>query len=72
MPPLKWTDAEDIALELLDRHPEVDPLTIRFTQLHGWVCELSDFQDDPEASNEKVLEAIQMAWHEEWRESKAS
>ena len=68
MPPLKWTDAEDIALELLETHPEAEPLKIRFTDLHKWVTELADFEDDPKKSNEGILEAIQMAWHEEWQD----
>jgi len=62
---LKWTDTLDIAIELIERHSDVDPQYIRFTDLHGWVCELEDFNDDPEHSNEKILEAIQMAWIEE-------
>ena len=62
---LKWTDTLDIALELMDEHPDVDPLTVRFTDLHRWVCELEDFDDDPERSVERVLEAIQMTWIEE-------
>ncbi|MCK4744217.1 MAG: Fe-S cluster assembly protein IscX [Sulfuriflexus sp.] len=62
---LKWTDTLDIAIELDDAHPEVDPKTVRFTDLHQWVCELGDFDDDPERSGEKILEAIQMHWIEE-------
>ena len=62
---LKWTDTLDIAIELDDRHPEIDPKVIRFTDLHGWICELEEFDDDPERSGEKILEAIQMAWIEE-------
>ncbi|MFT5562051.1 MAG: FeS assembly protein IscX [Candidatus Azotimanducaceae bacterium] len=62
---LKWTDVSEIAMELFDTYPEVDPLTIRFTDLHQWVRELPDFDDDPERSGEKILEAIQMAWIEE-------
>ena len=63
--PLKWTDTLDIAIELCDTHTEVDPQQIRFTDLHKWVTELPDFDDDPEKSNEKILEAIQMTWIEE-------
>lgn len=59
---MKWTDTTRIAEELHDRHPEVDPLTVRFTDLHRWVCELEEFDDDPSRSGEKILEAIQMAW----------
>lgn len=62
---LKWIDTLDIAIELDETHPDIDPTKIRFTDLHQWVCELSDFDDDPERSGEKILEAIQMAWIEE-------
>ena len=62
---LKWTDVNDIAIELYEAHPDVDPLTIRFTDLHQWVMELADFDDDPNRSGEKILEAIQAAWIEE-------
>jgi FeS assembly protein IscX len=68
MAEIKWTDTEEIALRLMEAHPEVDPLTVRFTQLHQWVTELEGFSDDPKGSNEKKLEAIQMAWYEEWQE----
>lgn len=62
---LKWTDSEDIAIALFEKMPEIDPLTVRFTDLHRYVCELEGFADDPKASNEAKLEAIQMAWVEE-------
>jgi FeS assembly protein IscX len=62
---LKWTDTLDIAIELDETHPDVDPQYVRFTDLHQWVCELEDFDDQPDRSNEKILEAIQMAWIEE-------
>ena len=62
---LKWTDTLDIAIELVETHTDVDPQYIRFTDLHTWVCALDDFEDDPERSNEKILEAIQMAWIDE-------
>ena len=62
---LKWIDTLDIAIELAEKHGDVDPQYIRFTDLHSWVCELEDFDDDPEHSNEKILEAIQMAWIDE-------
>lgn len=72
MPPkLKWTDTEEIAILLHEKFPDLDPLTVRFTDLHRWVCELPDFDDDPKASNEPRLEAIQMAWLEEWRDARA-
>ena len=59
---LKWADTLDIAIELDERHTDIDPKYIRFTDLHAWVCELPEFSDDPEKSNERLLEAIQMAW----------
>jgi len=62
---LSWTDTLDIAIELEETHSDVDPRYVRFTDLHAWVCALDDFEDDPERSNEKILEAIQMAWIEE-------
>ena len=65
---LKWDDVEDIAIALADEHEGVDPLTVRFTDLHRFVIELTDFDDDPKASTEGTLESIQMAWLEEHRE----
>lgn len=65
---LRWTDIRDIAIELEERHPEKDNVHIRFTDLHRWVMELPGFEDDPAKSNEKILEAIQMAWLEEREE----
>jgi len=62
---MKWTDITRIAEELNDKFPAIDPMTVRFTDLHNWVCELADFDDDPKRGGEKVLEAIQMAWIEE-------
>jgi FeS assembly protein IscX len=62
---LKWTDINDIAIELVEAHPDVDPLSVRFTDLRDWVMNLPEFDDDPERCGEKVLEAIQMAWLEE-------
>jgi FeS assembly protein IscX len=64
-----WTDSEDIALALHEKFPDVDPLTVRFTDLHRHVTELPGFDDDPKKSNESKLEAIQMAWYEEWKDS---
>ncbi len=64
---LMWRDAEDIALELFEKFPDTDPMTVRFTDLHRWVTELPEFGDDPKASNEGILETIQMAWVEEFR-----
>ena len=62
---LTWDDAEDLAERLAAAHPDVDPLGVRFTDLHRWVCVLSDFADDPKASTEGKLERIQMAWIEQ-------
>lgn len=62
---MKWTDTLDIAIELYETHPDVDPQYIRFTDLHSWVTALPEFDDDPERSNEKILEAIQQAWIDE-------
>ena len=62
---LKWSDTIDIAILLEENHPDKDNVNLRFTDLHKWILELEDFQDDPEASNEKILEAIQMAWIDE-------
>ncbi|RME41308.1 MAG: Fe-S assembly protein IscX [Planctomycetota bacterium] len=67
---LTWDDAEEIALALLERFPDIDPLTVRFTDLHQWVCELEDFDDDPKGSTEGKLERIQMAWWEEWKDAR--
>jgi FeS assembly protein IscX len=62
---MKWIDVTDIAMALTDKYPEIDPQTVRFTDLHRWVCELDGFDDDPARSNEKILEAIQTAWIED-------
>jgi FeS assembly protein IscX len=62
---LKWIDTLDIALDLIDAHPDVDPQYVRFTDLRQWVIALENFNDNPEHSNEKILEAIQMMWIEE-------
>jgi FeS assembly protein IscX len=70
MPDLTWDKAEDIAIELFEKYPDLDPLTVRFTDLHRWVTELPSFRDDPAKSSEGKLEAIQMAWHEEYQDSK--
>ena len=64
---LTWRDAEDIGIALAEAYPDTDPLTVRFTDLHRWVTELSGFSDDAKASNESILEKIQMAWLEEHR-----
>jgi len=68
---LYWKDAEEIAIRLVEAHPDTDPLTVRFTDMHGWITGLPEFRDDPKKSNEKILESIQMAWHEEYQDSKS-
>ncbi|HEB95824.1 MAG TPA: Fe-S assembly protein IscX [Sedimenticola thiotaurini] len=62
---LKWTDSLDIAIELDEAHPDVDPLRVNFVELREWVLALPDFDDDPNHSGERILEAIQQAWIEE-------
>ena len=64
---LRWQDSEDIGIELHEKFPKIDPLTVRFTDLHRYVIELKDFEDDPKKSSEGILEAIQMSWHEEYK-----
>ena len=66
---LTWDNYEDIGQALFERFPETDPLSVRFTDLHQWVCQLEGFADDPEASTEGKLERIQMAWLEEWQDA---
>lgn len=69
MPKITWDDTEDIAIALSEKYPETDPLTVRFTDLHRMVVEdVPEFADDPAASNEGKLEAIQMAWLEEYKD----
>jgi FeS assembly protein IscX len=65
---LSWNDAEDIGLLLVEKHPGLDPLSVRYTDLHRYVTELPEFSDDPQKSSEGKLEAIQMAWHEEFED----
>ncbi len=62
---MKWTDTNDIAIELVETHPDVDPITVRFTDLMAWVMALPDFDDEADRCGEKILEAIQMAWMDE-------
>ena len=62
---MKWIDVHDIAIDLREKFPEVDPRYVLFTDLHKWVTELENFEDENNKSNEKILEAIQMAWIEE-------
>ena len=66
---MKWSDAEDIGIALAEKLPDLDPLTVRFTDLRSHVLELEEFDDDPKGSNEPKLEAIQMAWYEEWKDA---
>ena len=68
MPSLKWTDADEIGYQLCEKFPQHDPLTVRFTDLRTWVTELAEFSDDPAKSTESVLETIQMAWLEYFRD----
>ena len=65
---IHWDDSEDLAIALADKYPDIDPLTVRFTDLHRFVTELPTFVDDPQKSTEGKLEAIQMAWHEEYQD----
>jgi len=69
MKKLTWTDFEDIGIALQEKFPDQDPLKVRFTDMHKWITELADFGDDPAKSNEGKLEAIQMAWYEEWKDN---
>ena len=66
--PLNWTDARAIGELLFEKYDTLDPLTVRFTDMHKWILDLEDFAGDPAKSNEKALEAIQMAWYEEWKD----
>ena len=65
---MKWTDIQDIAWALYDRDPDLNPVTVRFTDMHQWICELEEFDDDPEGSNESILEAILLKWIEEYEQ----
>lgn len=62
---LKWTDSQDIAIELYEKFPDLDPKTVRFTDMHQWITELEEFDDEPKRSNEKILEAILLCWLDE-------
>jgi FeS assembly protein IscX len=64
-----WDNPEEIGIELAETHPNLDPLTVRFTDLHKYILALPGFTGDPKLSNEGKLEAIQMAWHEEYLEN---
>jgi FeS assembly protein IscX len=67
---IMWNDSEEIGIQLQEKYPDLDPLTVRFTDLHKYVIQLDGFADDPAKSNEPKLEAIQMAWHEEYEDAK--
>ena len=67
---IMWNDAEEIGIQLQEKYPDLDPFTVRFTDLHKYVTELEGFADDPTKSTEPKLEAIQMAWHEEYQDAK--
>ena len=67
---INWSDTLEIGIQLQEAHPDVDPYSIRFTDLHKWVTELPGFTGDPARSNESLLEAIQTAWHEEYEDAK--
>jgi len=66
---IMWSNAEEIGIQLQEKFPEIDPLKVRFTDLHKYVTELDGFADDPQKSNESKLEAIQMAWYDEWKDA---
>jgi FeS assembly protein IscX len=66
---LTWNDSEEIGIQLQEKYPDIDPLTVRFTDLHRYVIELPGFADDGSKSNESKLEAIQMAWYEEYKDT---
>ncbi|MDU8923998.1 Fe-S cluster assembly protein IscX [Pasteurellaceae bacterium LIM206] len=63
---MKWQDSQQIAEALYDLNPGLDPRTVRFTDLHQWICDLPGFDDDPEKSNEKILEAVLLCWLDEY------
>jgi FeS assembly protein IscX len=67
---ITWSDVLEIAIQLQEKHPDVDPYTVRFTDMHKWITELPGFVGDPQKSSEGVLEAIQMKWHEEYEDGK--
>ncbi|NUQ30462.1 MAG: Fe-S cluster assembly protein IscX [Acidobacteriaceae bacterium] len=66
---IEWSDAEEIGIQLQEKFPDLDPLSVRFTDLHKFVTELPDFVGDPMKSTEGLLEAIQMAWYEEYKDA---
>ncbi len=62
---MKWTEPQEIAIELYEKYPDIDPQYVNYPDMHQWICELENFDDDPQKSGEKILEAIQMAWIDE-------
>jgi FeS assembly protein IscX len=66
---MTWEDTEDIGIALYEKYPDTDPLQVRFTDLRTWVTQLEGFEGDAAKSNEAKLEAIQMAWYEEWKDN---
>lgn len=66
---MTWVDTEDIGIALYEKFPDIDPKTVRFTDMHQWITELDGFSDDPAKSNESKLEAIWTVWHEEWEDA---
>jgi FeS assembly protein IscX len=65
---MTWTDYREIGEMLFERYDSLNPLTVRFTDMHKWILDLEGFEGDPSKSNEKILEAIQMIWYEEWKD----
>ena len=65
---LDWNDSQEIGAQLFEKYDTLNPLEVRFTDMHKWVVDLDEFAGDPSKSNEKILEAIQMAWYEEWKD----
>jgi FeS assembly protein IscX len=66
---LNWSDYRQIGEMLFEKYDTLDPLTVRFTDMHKWILDLEDFEGKPDGSNEKILEAIQMIWYEEWKDA---
>ncbi len=66
---MKWSDFQNIGIALFEKFPDLDPKTVRFTDMHQWITELDGFDDDPKKSNESKLEAIWTAWNEEWEDA---
>lgn len=67
---IEWTDSEEIGIQLQEKYPAIEPFSVRFTDLHAYVVGLAGFKGDPQKSTEPILEAIQLAWNEEWEDAK--